>query len=247
VSRRQQGPSPQILRALLRLRELILVGELRPGRRVPELRLVSAIGVSRTPLRLAMERLEHEGLLERRSTGGFTVREFTLADIHDAIDLRGTLEGTAARLAAERLGGREDLAALRDVAQQLEAVVRVRAPRLPEFERYIALNDRFHRSLLTLAKNRLLARLMAQVVALPFASPSAFVLAQASDPECHQIMLVGQEHHRAILEAIEHREGARAESVAREHARLALRSLDVASRDYAAWQKVPGGTLIKLA
>jgi len=247
VIRRQKGRSPQILRALLRLRELILLGELRPGRRVPELTLVSTIGVSRTPLRLAMERLEHEGLLERRPTGGFTVREFTLAEIHDAIDLRGTLEGTAARLAAERFGERGELDGFRDVVRRLDAVVRTRTPRLPEFERYIALNDEFHRVLLELARNRMLARLMAQVVALPFASPSAFVLAQASDPECHKIMLVGQEHHRAILDAIEHREGARAESVAREHARLALRSLDVASRDYLAWQKVPGGTLIRLA
>jgi GntR family transcriptional regulator of vanillate catabolism len=225
---------------------LILVGELRPGRRVPELRLVSAIGVSRTPLRLAMERLEHEGLLERRATGGFTVREFTLAEIQDAIDLRGTLEGSAARLAAERFGDRSDLDDLREIVRRLDLVVRTRVPKLPEFERYIDLNDRFHRALLDLAKSRMLVRLMAQVVALPFASPSAFVLAQASDPGCHQIMLVGQDHHRAILEAIEHREGARAESLAREHARLALRSLDVASRDYLAWQKVPGGGLIRL-
>jgi GntR family transcriptional regulator of vanillate catabolism len=231
----------------LRLRELILIGELRPGRRVPELALVSAIGVSRTPLRLAMERLEHEGLLERRQGGGFIVREFTLAEIQDAIDLRGMLEGTAARLAAERHGDVRELDGLREVVRRLDAVVRHRVPKLAEFEQYIELNDRFHRLLLDLARNPLLRRLIDQVVALPFASPSAFVLAQASDPGCHQIMVVGQEHHRAIAEAIERREGARAESVAREHARLAIRSLDVASRDYRAWQKVPGGMLIRLA
>ena len=226
---------------------MIFVGELRPGRRVPELALVESTGVSRTPLRLAMERLEHEGLLERRASGGFIVREFTLAEIHDAIELRGMLEGTAARLAAERHGDTEELEPLRAIQRDLDRVVRHKTPKLPEFERYIALHDRFHRHLLELARNPLLTRLLQQVVALPFASPSAFVLAQSHDPECHQIMTVGQEHHRAIVEAIAHREGARAESVAREHARLALRSLDVVSRDYRAWQKVPGGAMIRLA
>jgi GntR family transcriptional regulator, vanillate catabolism transcriptional regulator len=245
--RRQTGPSPQVLRAVLRLREMILLGELRPGRRVPELGLVSSAGVSRTPLRLAMERLEHEGLLERRSGGGFVVREFTLAEIHDAIELRGTLEGMAARLAAERFGEGRELDVLRGIVRRLDVVVRRRSPRLPDFERYIALNDRFHRALLDGARSHMLGRLMAQVIALPFASPSAFVMAQAAEPGCHEIMVIGQEHHRTILDAIERREGTRAEALAREHARLALRSLDIASRDYRAWQTVPGGALIRLA
>jgi GntR family transcriptional regulator of vanillate catabolism len=55
--RRQKrgSPSPQILRAILRLRELILTGVLPPGQRVAELKVVELVGVSRTPLRLAME------------------------------------------------------------------------------------------------------------------------------------------------------------------------------------------------
>ena len=245
--RRQGDGSPQILRALLRLREMIFLGELPAGRRVPELTLVATTGVSRTPLRLAMERLAHEGLLERRPSGGFVVREFTLADIRDAIDLRGTLEGTAARLAAERHAGVEDLRPLRDVVRQLDDLVAERLPQPAAFERYIVLNDRFHTLLLDLSKNRLLARLMAQVLSLPFASPSAFLRAQVLDPDSHKIMVVGQEHHRAMAEAIERREGARAEAVAREHARLALRSLDAASRDVRAWQHVPGVSLVRLA
>ena len=55
-----------------------------------------------TPVRLALATLEHEGLVEVRDGGGYSVREFTRRDIDDAIELRGVLEGTAARLAAER-------------------------------------------------------------------------------------------------------------------------------------------------
>ncbi len=58
--------------------------------------------------------LEHEGLLETLPGGGFVVREFTRTDIDDAIELRGVLEGTAARLAAERLDSEEELEPLRD-------------------------------------------------------------------------------------------------------------------------------------
>src|SRR5215469_7929729 len=92
----------QIMRAMLRLREQILSGDFAPGERMSELPLVERIGVSRTPLRLALARLEHEGLLQQLRTGGYVVREFSPQEVADAIELRGVLEGTAARFAAER-------------------------------------------------------------------------------------------------------------------------------------------------
>src|SRR5277367_5466698 len=92
----------QITRALLTLREQILSGEFAAGQRMSELPLVERLGVSRTPLRLALATLEHEGLLLALPAGGYVVREFTRADISDATELRGVLEGTASRFAAER-------------------------------------------------------------------------------------------------------------------------------------------------
>ena len=92
----------QITKAVLRLRELIFNGRFSPGERMAELPLVELLGVSRTPLRLALAELEHEGLLRGLPAGGYVVREFTQGDVRDAIELRGVLEGTAARFAAER-------------------------------------------------------------------------------------------------------------------------------------------------
>src|ERR1035441_10685386 len=86
-------------RALLALRELVLSGEFVPGERMSELPLVERLGVSRTPVRLALARLEQEGLLRALPRGGYVVREFTQADIDDATELRGGLEGAAARFA----------------------------------------------------------------------------------------------------------------------------------------------------
>src|ERR1700685_501364 len=110
----------QIMRALLRLRELILNGEFAPGERMSELPLVERLGVSRPPLRLALAALEHEGLLLGLPGGGYVVREFTQADIRDAIELRGVLEGTAARFAAQRRASRDQLRALRTINAAIE-------------------------------------------------------------------------------------------------------------------------------
>src|SRR3989442_4158883 len=96
-------------RAFIGIRELVLRGEFARGERISELPLVARLGMSRTPIRLALERLAHIGLLESTATGGFTVREFTIEEVRDAIEVRGVLEGTAARLAAERLADSREL------------------------------------------------------------------------------------------------------------------------------------------
>jgi GntR family transcriptional regulator of vanillate catabolism len=246
LSRKRGTISPQILRAVLRLRELILTGALPAGQRVAELKVVAAVGVSRTPLRLAMERLEHEGLLARRASGGFVVREFTLRDIQQAIELRGSLEGVACRFAAER---REAGLARRllEVVAELDTVLRVDGPDVETLARYVGLNERFHDMLIDLAQNPLLKKLLGQVRSLPFGSPSAFVQAHATSVESFRILLVAQEHHRTIAEAIASGDGARAEAVAREHARLALRNLDTAVADLDSFRRLPGGVLVNVS
>jgi GntR family transcriptional regulator of vanillate catabolism len=238
---------PQRLRATLRLRELILEGELSGGERLSEVPLAERLGVSRTPLRLALARLEHEGLLQSVPGGGFVVSMFTLEEVRDAIDLRGVLEGTAARLAAERLQDPDELEAMHGCVAQLDALVRPDRPTIEAFERYVELNGRFHRLLLMLAKSRALEMAIAQVEALPFASPSAFVQVQAELPESHRILYVAQAQHRGMLESIEQGEGTRAEALAREHARLAHRNLDLVLSSQQNLARLPGGRLISVS
>lgn len=225
---------------------MILTGALPAGQRVAELKVVDAVGVSRTPLRLAMEMLAHEGLLERRTSGGFVVREFTLSDIEHAIELRGSLEGVACRFAAQA-GSTGGVARLTAIAAAIDAVLHVRAPTADTFAQYVSLNEQFHQTLVDLAGTPLLATLLDQVRGLPFASPSAFVQRHATSAESFRVLLVAQEHHRSIVQAIADRDGGRAEALAREHARLALRNLEVAVRDLESFKRMPGGVLVKLA
>src|SRR3712207_9197105 len=81
MSRPSAGaPTSQMARALLGLRELLFGGEYAPGQRLSELPLVERLGVSRTPLRLALARLEHEGVIEAPPAGGYAPRQFTRDD-----------------------------------------------------------------------------------------------------------------------------------------------------------------------
>jgi GntR family transcriptional regulator of vanillate catabolism len=235
----------QTLTALLRLRELILGGALPPGERLSELSVVEQLGVSRTPVRAALARLEEEGLLEAIPSGGFAVKAFAVDDIRDAMELRGTLEGLAARLAAERGVASPALNEMRRLIDSIDRVIGGNQISAADFSAYVALNEQVHARLIEFAGSAVVARQIARVTALPFASPSAFLEAQGMLPEARAILTLAQEHHRAVLEAIENREGARAEAIMREHARLARRNLQLALSNEAALQRVRGGALIR--
>ncbi len=238
------APSSQNLTALLTLRELILGGELKAGERLSELALVERLGVSRTPIRTAMMRLEQEGLAHPIATGGYAVSAFTERDIHAAIEVRGTLEGLAARLAAERGLTHDDLSSLRQCLAELDELVLGAGVTPENFSSYVELNGRFHQLVIDLADSAILSRQIARAVALPFASASAFVTVQASLPEARVLFTVAQDHHRCIARAIEDGEGERAEFIMREHARLARRNLELALRNQQTRDLVPGSSLI---
>jgi GntR family transcriptional regulator, vanillate catabolism transcriptional regulator len=242
---RTAAPSSQAVNALLKLREYILGGEIKAGERMSELALVERLGVSRTPIRAALVRLEQEGLLRALPTGGFVVNAFNERNMHAAIEIRGTLEGLAARLAAERGVSATDLDVLKHCLSGLdELVLDGGGVTVDSFSAYVELNEQFHRIIIELADSAVLTRQIAGAVTLPFASASAFVMVQARLPEAQTMFTVAQDHHRCIVRAIEAREGQRAEMLMREHARLARRNLELALRNQQTRSLVPGSNLI---
>lgn len=234
----------QTITALLRLRELILDGDLSPGQRLSELAVVERLGVSRTPVRAALARLQEEGLVEALTSGGYAVRAFSEQEVNEAIELRGVLEGLAARLAAEKGASPERLASLKTCLERIDLLVAAPTLSQADFELYVELNEIFHAGLIALADSPLVTQQVARAAALPFASPSGFVMAQAERPEARHILALAQDQHRCVLEAIENREGARAEAIMREHARLARRNLQLALGDQNALRQVRGAALI---
>ena len=139
------------------IKSAIIKGELEPGRRLIEEQLAEDLGASRTPVRQAIHMLERENLVERQARGGFTVRELSLDDISEILDLRVVLEAFAARLAAEKVTARDlDLLEKRNEAfgQAIES---------GRVDRLAALNTEFHEALYGLAKNRRLRRMIADL------------------------------------------------------------------------------------
>ena len=231
-------------RAQIRLRERILSGDLPAGVRLFEVAMAEALEISRTPVREAMARLAEEGLLERLRGGGFVVRSFSVDEAIDAIELRGVLEGTAARMAAERGVRREHITAINATLGRLDACFGESSENM-DFEAYATLNEQFHHELWNLAGSRVVEREIERVARLPFAAPSSFLADRFSEWDFHQSLIPAQEQHRSIVAAITAGEGTRAEFIAREHARAARRSLEkILSGEPALAQGRPGVPMI---
>ncbi len=241
----ESASTSQTVRTQLRLRELIVGGEIKPGSRIAELALVERLGASRTPIRTALVRLQEEGLLEALPNGGFAVKDFSEADIHDAIEVRGTLEGLAARLAAERGVTSVLLAEMRDCLARIDDLLAL--PELSEdsFNGYVVQNGRFHDLLSEMSGSDLVARQLERAKTLPFASPNGFVLARSTGPDARDILVVAQAQHRGVVDAIVQREGARAEALMREHSRIAHQNLRQALQSQQSLQRLPGASLIR--
>ena len=139
----------------VRLRRLILdaiqAGELRPGARLKEIELVAALSVSRTPLREALAALRAEGILER-DDDGLRVRRLDWHDVRGLYELRGTLEGLAASLAARNAGDAERTVIDGICAVEAELIEAGAPPHLLARQ-----NRQFHNAILQAAGNRFLA------------------------------------------------------------------------------------------
>jgi len=226
------------------MREPLVRGEFRAGERIREIPLATRLRVSRTPLRTVLGRLEQEGLVAARPTGGYVAAEFSVRDIRDGIEVRGALEGLAAKLAAERSPRSEDLVDIRKCLAATDRLLQRWTSGTDSLARYIVLNAAFHAQVVDLAKSQMVRRAIDRAVALPFASPNAFLIGHALKKEGREIVTLSQVHHRAIVDAIASREPGRAESLAREHSRLARTSLElILNRQLLS--SVPGASLIR--
>ena len=242
----RSGSSSQTARATLALRELLVQGKLRPGEKIREVPLAAQLNVSRIPLHLALERLANEGFLEVMPKRGFRVQAFSVEDIYDSIELRGVLEGVAARMAAERLTDPRTLEPLEVLSQEILSLIRKPKMSIDAFTHYIDLNARFHSLLLDLSGSRMLRRAIERACCLPFASPSAFLKRQYISNDLRELFLISADQHATIVDAIAHREGMRAEAIAREHARVARRNFEDALRHRERIDVLAGAKLVSL-
>jgi GntR family transcriptional regulator, vanillate catabolism transcriptional regulator len=207
------GPRPgnRALSVMDRVREAILGGAVGAGERLNEVQLSKTLAVSRTPVRAALQALAGEGLLDYAPNRGFTVREFPLDAIVDAYDIRASLEGVAARFAAERGLGPEERAIVERSLEAGDKLLERGSFEAGDLTIYRGINGDFHDTLLAAARNRMLAEMIRICHHVPVSSSRNIVAFE------HRDVRRRHDDHYRIYEAITAREPWRAEILMREH------------------------------
>jgi DNA-binding GntR family transcriptional regulator len=189
------------------LRADIVHGELRPNQRLVEVELADRLGVSRTPVREALQRLVLEGIV-RRDRAGWVVHEHSPEEIRAIYEVRAALEGYAAFLAARRASEDElrDLDAIYPPGDAAYALG-------PDDQ--VELNERFHNGVIGAAGNAWLTELCRRNRQYYF---NHRIARRYDDGETRRSI----EGHRLILDALARGDGRAAEALAREHVDDAL-------------------------
>lgn len=185
-----------------RLKEAIRAGDLMPGQQLVESVLAEWCEVSRTPIREALSKLQHDGLVERNDRG-LVVKERSPEEVLDIYETRIALEGTAARMAAERRNS-HDLILLR------RALSRLGTADIEDVDAMVRANRQFHTAVWRASHNasliELLERLDLHLVQHPVATLKSEGRWERSN-----------EQHRSIVGSIEARDSDGAEKCAIAH------------------------------
>ena len=194
-------------RAYQEVRQRILDGRLPAGRRLKELDLARELGISRTPIRDALSRLNVEGLLDFRPNLGATVAVWSETQIEQMFRIRAMLEPFAAEIAAGQIG-EEEIAELRSLCGIMEEAARRETS--ADLMKLAAANARFHRIILDAARSEHLTKLIAMAMDAPL---TLRIFSRYTAEEIQRSM----RHHREVVDALSHHDPAWAESAMRTH------------------------------
>ena len=225
--------SSQFDEVLVVIREQILNGDLKSGERLAEVPLSERLGVSRTPVRHALTLLQAEGLLETAGARGYEVKRFSVNDITDAIEVRGALEGLAARTVAENGVTRRLRNTLDECVAGGDTILGVDTITSDVDIAFAKLNARFHRAIVDEAGNAALSNAISLNDKLPFAAAASVAWEFTTESQRRRMLLRAQIEHALIRDALVAGQGARAESLMKEHAHVAMDAVRVLAREHA--------------
>ncbi len=194
--------------AYRRIRAAIQAGELKPGERLREMELAKSIGLSRTPVREALARLESEGLVAHDASRGIMVAELDYSMVTELYYMREVLEGTAARLTA-RHASEVEISILEDLCLQYEG-----ASKMGNEAMLAASNRRFHDTLYRCSHNRYLVNMLTVL-------HDALSLLGSTTLRSKERAAETLQEHRAVVDAVKGRDADAAELALRIHIRAA--------------------------
>jgi len=186
------------------IREAILDGRLKPGERIMEIQLAEKLGVSRTPVREAIRKLELEGLLVMEPRKGAYVADVSLNDVVDVLEIRASLEGLAASLAAIRASN-EEIELLREKAAQFRECLEKN-----DIQGMINKDTEFHEVILQAAKNKKLSSIIESLRE----QVQRFRVSYFTKYNMPTYLI---QEHQNVLDAIENRDPKKADQYAQEH------------------------------
>ena len=186
------------------LKRQILVGEIAPGTRMMEVELAEDMGVSRTPVREAIRKLEKEGLVTIEPRRGAYASDISIKDMVDVLEVRQMLEGTAASMAAQKVTEEEKLDFVEANSAYKNAVKK------GNIEEIIRYDELFHQLIVSYSGNKTLNQLLSQVQELAL----RFRYIYYDDFSRYENMPV---EHEEIEEAIISGDTQKAKVVAEEH------------------------------
>ncbi len=194
------------------IREAIITGHLKPGERLMEIQLAEELGVSRTPVREAIRKLEQEGFVVMVPRKGAFVADISMKDIAEVFEIRGALEGLAAELAAER--------ASEDELERLERLLVAIGECIErhDVDGLIEKDTEFHDLLFSASHNERLVQILS-VLREQIQRFRSRTLRRI------ERMKVALEEHKAIVEALGRRDSELAKSLAEAHIESAHSSL----------------------
>jgi len=186
------------------LREAIISGVLKPGERMMEIQLADEMGVSRTPVREAIRKLELEGFVVMIPRKGAYVAGISLKDIADVFEIRAALEGLAAGLAAERITEEELEEMERMMVRKAEIIEN------NDLESIVEVDTAFHDILFKASRNERLVQILSNLreQIQRFRTTSLAVPGRMKE---------ALEEHRKIVEVLSERNVVLAQSLATEH------------------------------
>lgn len=198
------------------LKQAILRGDLLPGSRLVESRLAEVFGISRTPVREGIHKLEREHLVRQGPSGGFFVAGLTSEEIQETFGIRAVLESYAARLAAEKHQEKE-LAPLEAKIRQYQECMDQ-----GDFDCLLKVNTEFHDHLYALSRSPRLIKMINDLRDQIYRFRQVLL-------KTEEWARVSNEDHRQIIAFIRRRDAEGVERLVREHI---LRGLDVVLDDF---------------
>jgi len=206
-----------------RIRNDIIHGSYACGERLSEAQLCETHNVSRTPVRLALRLLEREGVIRRGEGRGYLVQSPTVADILQAVQVRGHLESLAARLMAQSPDRAKHLPEMARVIETYEKLIGLGRVDEAMIRQMQVANRVFHTTILNACGNEYVGYTCERISHLPMLAAGSMVFDRSvsESPENMERGLfrirLGHAQHQVIYEAIEKGDQVRAESMMREH------------------------------